>query len=123
MRSIYITFLFLFFESVKAQDFNSLNSNNVLSYLSNNSDVKLSQLGNNNKIILQLHNSSINVIQNGKDNFLNYDSKNNNLENYSLRISTYGTNNQIYVTGTNFISNGMNLDIKANNKKVFINNR
>lgn len=123
MKCIYLALIFLFNSFVFAQDFNSINSDNVLNYLSNQSNTNLIQNGDDNYMNLILKNSSIVANQNGNNNVLNYDSKSNQIQHHSIQVSTFGNNNIIDIYGTNSISNGMAIDVHGNNKTIIINNR
>jgi hypothetical protein len=131
MKKISCIIFFLFIKSnLIAQDFNLINSNNVLDFISNVEENKpreyysnIYQIGNNNLANILMQNSTIYIQQVGNQNILYFNSGNTNGVNNSLDISIRGNQNLVEITGVNSISNGMSLELLGNNKTVIINNR
>ncbi|MEG0528784.1 MAG: hypothetical protein RR578_00395 [Bacilli bacterium] len=131
MKKISCIIFFLFIKSnLIAQDFNLINSNNVLDFISNVEENKpreyysnIYQIGNNNLANILMQNSTIDIQQVGNQNILYFNSGNTNGVNNSLDISIRGNQNLVEITGVNSISNGMSLELLGNNKTVIINNR
>lgn len=133
MKTIHqiITFLILFSSLwVKSQqvDWNQINSNNAFQISSaavseeKSSISSIAQIGNNNNTELQL-NSKTNIIvqQLGDQNSIYFNNSFNAKESKSA-ITTKGNNNIVDVTGSNSISEGMHLNVKGENMRVFMRN-
>jgi len=120
----------LFFISVKSQqvDWNKINSNNILNVIAiQDSDPAAShsnivQIGNNNHAELSINaNTNIGVQQLGDYNTLYFVNSFTDAETKTA-ISAQGNNNIIDVTGSNSISDGMQINVKGDNKTIFVRN-
>ena len=131
MKKVGCILFFLFIKlSLMAQDFEAVNSNTVLDFISkseeNNFSVYYSniyQIGNDNLVNVLMQNSAISIQQEGNQNSLFFNSGHTNGIYNSLDIYMRGNYNRIEVTGVNSISNGMSIELLGNNKTVIINNR
>ena len=121
--------------SAQKIDFNTINSNNVLTILNNITITENKDLQNYNKVsqMIQIGNSNaIEVYDNSKKSNLimsqvgNYNTTffNNQNENQKTdqQINVKGSNNHVDITGSNSISEGMIINLKQNDKMVFIRN-
>ncbi|MFV0228709.1 hypothetical protein OBK05_13620 [Empedobacter falsenii] len=113
-----------------AQDFEAVNSNTVLDFISKSEENNFSgyysniyQIGNDNLVNVLMQNSAISIQQEGNQNSLFFNSGHTNGIYNSLDIYMRGNYNRIEVTGVNSISNGMSIELLGNNKTVIINNR
>ena len=111
--------------------FENINSNNVLNILSELfiasenqriSEVNMIQYGNHN--FAEIHPNSrteLTALQFGDYNFLNFD---NSFSKNSTKtiITAEGNNNIIDVTGSNSISDKMQIQVKGDNKTIFVTN-
>ncbi|MCX8532798.1 hypothetical protein [Chryseobacterium luquanense] len=132
-EKIFITLALLFAIATKSQttDWNLINSQNALDMISfQNSNPAASasygsqvvQMGNNNNADLQLNAKTNIVIQQlGDQNSIYFNNAFSPKENKSA-ITTQGNNNIIDITGTNSISEGLHLNIKSDNKTIFMRN-
>lgn len=120
----------LFFVTVKAQqiDWDKINSNNVLSVVATQnyeqaiSYSSIIQIGNNNNASLSINDkTNIAVKQLGDYNTLNYINSFTDTETKTT-ITAQGNNNIIDVTGSNSISDGLQIHVKGDNKTVFMRN-
>jgi hypothetical protein len=119
----------LFFISVKSQqiDWNKINSNNILNVIAiQDSDPtsysNIVQIGNNNHAELSINaNTNIGVQQLGDYNTLYFVNSFTDAETKTA-ISAQGNNNIIDVTGSNSISDGMQINVKGDNKTIFVRN-
>lgn len=129
--TIFLTALY----SAQKIDFNTINSNNVLTILNNITITENKDLQNYNKVsqMIQIGNSNaIEVYDNSKKSNLimsqvgNYNTTffNNQNENQKTdqQINVKGSNNHVDITGSNSISEGMIINLKQNDKMVFIRN-
>ena len=129
--AIFLTVLY----SAQKIDFNTINSNNVLTILNNITITENKDLQNYNKVsqMIQIGNSNaIEVYDNSKKSNLimsqvgNYNTTffNNQNENQKTdqQINVKGSNNHVDITGSNSISEGMIINLKQNDKMVFIRN-
>ena len=129
--AIFLTALY----SAQKIDFNTINSNNVLTILNNITITENKDLQNYNKVsqMIQIGNSNaIEVYDNSKKSNLimsqvgNYNTTffNNQNENQKTdhQINVKGSNNHVDITGSNSISEGMIINLKQNDKMVFIRN-
>lgn len=132
MSNYVFMLLFLMNLEIYAQDFKSINSNNVLEYYANNqsqnwdgeyTNTKVLQYGNMNISELMIKNSSVDVVQYGNSNFAYFDTRFNTIPNYTVNVEIYGNHNRIDVYGSNRLSNGMNLQVFGNFKTVIVTNR
>ncbi len=132
MKILLIFFLILssvFFPAQSAGEisYGELNSSNVLEFLQNNPDMKAEtvniniQNGKENLInTVSSKGSFLYIMQEGNFNTVNYNGTVNRAANFEIRST--GFNNYIDVTGSNSVSDGMKINIKGNDKMVFIRN-
>lgn len=132
-EKIFITMALLFAIAGKSQttDWNLINSQNALDLISlqNSNPVtsasygsQVVQMGNNNNADLQLNAKTNIVIQQlGDQNSIYFNNSFSTKESKSA-ITTQGNNNIIDITGTNSISEGLHLNIKSDNKTIFMRN-
>ncbi|MDR6405947.1 MULTISPECIES: hypothetical protein [Chryseobacterium] len=122
--------ILLSFISVKSQqiDWNKINSNNILNVIAiQNPDPVSSysnilQVGSNNHAELSINaNTDIGVRQVGDYNTLYFVNSFTDAETKTA-ISSQGNNNIIDVTGSNSISDGMQINVKGDNKTIFVRN-
>lgn len=131
MKKVGCILFFLFIKlSLIAQDFEAVNSNTVLDFISKSEENNFSgyysniyQIGNDNLVNVLMQNSAISIQQEGNQNSLFFNSGHPNGIYNSLDIYMRGNYNRIEVTGVNSISNGMSIELLGNNKTVIINNR
>ncbi|MFV0163199.1 hypothetical protein OBK28_04825 [Empedobacter falsenii] len=131
MKKVDCILFFLFIKlSLMAQDFEAVNSNTVLDFISKSEENNFSgyysniyQIGNDNLVNVLMQNSAISIQQEGNQNSLFFNSGHTNGIYNSLDIYMRGNYNRIEVTGVNSISNGMSIELLGNNKTVIINNR
>ncbi|UOU98504.1 hypothetical protein MUU74_00715 [Chryseobacterium daecheongense] len=125
--SVLTLFIFL---SVQSQeiDWDHVNSNNVLNVIaSQNSDHIFSyssiiQIGNYNNVELSLNaKTDISVKQLGDYNSLYFINSFTDAETKTA-ITTQGNNNIIDITGSNGISEGLKINIRADNMTIFMRN-
>lgn len=132
-EKIFISLALLFAIAGKSQttDWNLINSQNALDMISlqNSNPVastlygsQVVQMGNNNNADLQLNAKTNIVIQQlGDQNSIYFNNSFSAKESKSA-ITTQGNNNIIDITGTNSISEGLHLNIKSDNKTIFMRN-
>ncbi len=119
----------LLFTTLKAQqiDWEKINSNTILNIIAvQNPDLSASpnilQIGNNNNAELSINaKTDITVRQLGEYNTLYFVNSFTDIENRTI-ISAQGNNNIIDVTGSNSISDGMQIHVKGDNKTIFVRN-
>lgn len=119
----------LLFTTFKAQqiDWEKINSNTILNIIAvQNPDLSVSpnilQIGNNNSAELSINaKTDIAVRQLGEYNTLYFVNSFTDTENKTT-ISAQGNNNIIDVTGSNSISDGMQIHVKGDNKTIFVRN-
>lgn len=111
--------------------FENINSNNVFaiipqiqntSDLQNNTDIKSLQYGNQNFTEIQANGqTNLSTMQIGNYNYLNFD---NSFEKSSVQssITTQGNNNIIDITGSNSISDKIQIHVKGDNMTLFMRN-
>ncbi|GAA4152050.1 hypothetical protein GCM10022217_06510 [Chryseobacterium ginsenosidimutans] len=123
-------FTLLLFMSVKSQqiDWDKINSNNALSIIAvQNPDQGVSysniiQMGNGNNAGLSVNaKTDIAVKQLGDYNSLYFVNSFINTETKTA-ITTQGNNNIIDITGSNSISDGLQVNVKGDNKTIFMRN-
>ncbi|WP_415326019.1 hypothetical protein [Chryseobacterium sp. MMS23-Vi53] len=123
-------FTLFFFVSVNAQqiDWDKINSNTILSVVASqnpdlaNSFSNVVQIGSNNHAELSINSrTDISVRQLGDYNALFYVNSFTDKETKAT-ISAQGNNNIIDVTGSNSISDGMQIHVKGDNKTIFVRN-
>ncbi|HCR75872.1 MAG TPA: hypothetical protein DIW37_05610 [Chryseobacterium sp.] len=118
-----------FFISVKSQqiDWDRINSNNVLSIIAvQNQDLVASsdiiQMGNGNHVELSINaKTDIAVRQSGDYNTLYFVNSFSEAETKTA-ITTQGNNNIIDITGSNSISENLQIHVKGDNKTIFMRN-
>ena len=120
---------------VSAQNisFDHLNSNNVLQLMTLNnagfseskisgSETQIMQYGNGNFAEIAINPfSKISAAQNGDYNYLNFDNSFTQ-DKAKIGISTEGNNNIIDITGSNSISEKMQINLKGSNMTIFMRN-
>lgn len=120
----------LAFFPMKAQqvDWDQVNSNTILNIItSQNSDQGISyssvvQIGDfNNTNLLLNSKTSISVRQLGDYNSLYFNNSFTDTQTKAA-ITTQGYNNMIDVTGSNSISDGLQINVKGDNKTIFMRN-
>jgi hypothetical protein len=123
-------FTLLFFMSVKSQqiDWDKINSNSALSIIAvQNPDQGTSysniiQMGNGNNAELSINaKTDIAVKQLGDYNSLYFVNSFTDTETKTA-ITTQGNNNIIDVTGSNSVSEGLQITVKGDNKTIFMRN-
>jgi len=121
----------LIFLTVKSQeiDWNQINSNNILNIIATQnpdpailSYSNIVQVGDFNNAELSINaKTNISVKQIGDYNTLYFINSFTDTETKTA-ITTQGNNNIIDVTGSNSISDGMKIDVKGDNKTIFVRN-
>lgn len=123
-------FTLFFFVSVKSQqiDWDKINSNSVLNIIAaQNSDQATSysniiQMGNVNNAELSINaKTDITVKQLGDYNTLLFVNSFTDTETKTA-ITTQGNNNIIDITGSNSVSEGLQINVKGDNKTIFMRN-
>ena len=123
-------FTLFFFMSVKSQqiDWDKINSNSALSIITaQNPDQATSysniiQMGNGNNAELSINaKTDIAVRQLGDYNTLLFSNSFTDTETKTA-ITTQGNNNIIDITGSNSISEGLQMNVKGDNKTIFMRN-
>jgi len=125
----WVFFTMFFFISVKSQqiDWDRINSNNVLSIIAvQNQDLVASsdiiQMGNGNHVELSINaKTDIAVRQSGDYNTLYFVNSFSEAETKTA-ITTQGNNNIIDITGSNSISENLQIHVKGDNKTIFMRN-
>lgn len=123
-----IALLAFFFAKSQQIDWNQINSNTIIEMISmQNLESHISssavlQMGDNNKAEL-LVNSKTNIIvqQLGDQNSIYFNNAFTDRET-KTGITTQGYNNIVDVTGSNSISQGLQLNVKGENMTVFMRN-
>ena len=107
--------------------YGELNSSNVMEFLKGNAKFDFAsaninvQIGKENQInVVSSKNTFLYIMQNGDFNTVNFHNGNNRGSN--MEIKATGFNNYIDVTGSNSVSDGMKINIKGNDKMVFVRN-
>ena len=131
MKNIIIITLFLCSYLITAQSisFNSITSNNVLSFINStrqnendsSSKTAVAQMGNNNKASIydKSKKSDLMIRQTGNFNTTLMTNTNPELEN-KQKVNVEGSNNYIDVTGNNGNSKEMQINLKTNDKMIFV---
>ncbi len=123
-------FTLLLFVSVKSQqiDWDKINSNSVLNIVAiQNPDLATSysnivQMGNGNSAELSINaKTDIAVKQMGDYNALLFVNSFTDMETKTA-ITTQGNNNIIDITGSNSVSEGLQINVKGDNKTIFMRN-
>ncbi len=110
-------------------NFNNVNSNNVLNLINsgnqqsliNSSKTAVIQVGNNNhtSIVDKSKKSDLLVRQTGDFNNTQIFNANRELENQQ-KVNVQGNNNYIDITGNNSNSKEMEINIRGNDKMIFV---
>ncbi|RLZ06488.1 hypothetical protein [Faecalibacter macacae] len=114
--------LFLAF-GVNAQNFDHINSQNVIDLIYSSS-VNVNQIGDlNNVSIISQKEAMIIVSQQGINNNTQYLDNNRTDLSPNIKLESHGINNTINVFGLNSITENMGIFIKGNDKTVIVENR
>ncbi|QBO59245.1 hypothetical protein [Chryseobacterium salivictor] len=130
MKNIFLIIAILFCFLINAQkiDFSEINSLNALSIISAPAkDISLisrssvTQLGNNNTAMVydKSKRSDLMIRQTGDFNTTLMTNTNPNLDN-KQKVNVEGNNNYIDVTGNNSNSKEMQINLKTNDKMIFV---
>ena len=131
MKNIFLIIAILVSFSVNAQsiDFSQINSLNALNIVStSNKDLSefiskssVTQLGNNNSALIydKSKRSDLVIRQTGDFNTTLMTNTNPNLEN-KQKVNIEGDNNYIDITGNNSNSKEMQINLKTNDKMIFV---
>ncbi|GAA5098776.1 hypothetical protein GCM10023210_35310 [Chryseobacterium ginsengisoli] len=123
-------FTLFFFVSVKSQqiDWDKINSNSVLNIIAAQnpnqatSYSNIIQIGNGNSAELSINaKTDITVKQLGDYNTLLFVNSFTDTETKTA-ITTQGNNNIIDITGSNSVSEGLQINVKGDNKTIFMRN-
>lgn len=119
------------FISAQNFSFENINSNNVLNLLSQmsamsenqkNSEITTLQYGNQNYAEINANSrTELTALQFGDYNYLNFDNSFEKNKSKNI-ITTEGNNNIIDVTGSNSISEKMQIKVKGDNMTIFMRN-
>lgn len=133
MKNLIFTIVsILFFHSFNGQTItlNNINSSNILEYYQQNEVINqpqiengniLTQIGNGNFIEARdINQNYLNILQYGNLNTTLFVNPNNYPTNAEIKIN--GSRNYIDITGSNSISDGMKLNINANDMTIFMRN-
>ena len=133
MKNLIFTIVsILFFHSFSGQTItlNNINSSNILEYYQQNEVINqpqiengniLTQIGNGNFIDARdINQNYLNILQYGNLNTTLFVNPNNYPTNAEIKIN--GSRNYIDITGSNSISDGMKLNINANDMTIFMRN-
>jgi len=117
--------------SAQQISFDNLNSNNVLNLISQiasnaeaskNSEINIIQYGNQNYAEISANSKTqLSALQFGDYNYLNFDNSFDKTKTKSA-ITTQGNNNIIDITGSNSISEKMQIHVKGDNMTIFMRN-
>lgn len=131
MKNIFLTIAILssFLMGAQGLDFSNINSLNVLNIINTptkdvsefTSKSSVIQLGNNNTTLVynKSKNSDLLIRQTGDFNTTLMTNTNPNLEN-KQKVNVEGDNNYIDITGNNSNSKEMQLNLKTNDKMIFV---
>lgn len=131
MKNLILTALFFCSYLFNAQsiNFNNINSLNVLSIINstaprsseNFSKTAVIQVGNNNDAVVydKSKRSDLMIRQTGDFNTTLMTNTNTKLEN-KQKVSVEGSNNYIDITGNNANSKEMQINLKTNDKMIFV---
>lgn len=119
--------LAFFFAKSQQIDWNKINSNTIMDVISiqnstqNNSSV-VAQIGNMNNTELNISSKTNIIVQQlGDQNSIYFNNAFTEKETKAA-VTVQGYNNIVDVTGSNSISNGMEINVKGDNKTVFVRN-
>lgn len=131
MKNIFLIIAILVSFSMNAQsiDFSQINSLNALNIISTSkkdlseflSKSSVTQLGNNNSALIydKSKRSDLMIRQTGDFNTTLMTNTNPNLEN-KQKVNIEGDNNYIDITGNNSNSKEMQINLKTNDKMIFV---
>lgn len=122
-----VALLAFFFAKSQQIDWTKINSNTVLDIISvqnvsQNSSSVVTQVGNSNNAELNI-NAKTNIIvqQLGDQNSIYFNNAFTEKE-AKAAVTVQGYNNIVDVTGSNSVSDGMQVNVKSDNKTVFMRN-
>ncbi|KFF00132.1 hypothetical protein IX39_05570 [Chryseobacterium formosense] len=122
-----VALLAFFFAKSQQIDWNKINSNTIMDVISiqnttqNNSSV-VAQIGNMNNTELNVSSKTNIIVQQlGDQNSIYFNNAFTEKETKAA-VTVQGYNNIVDVTGSNSISNGMEINVKGDNKTVFVRN-
>lgn len=125
--SCIIFFTFLWGKSQQV-DWNKINSNTIIDVISlqsipqSNSSSIVAQVGNRNNADLTISSKTKIIIQQlGDQNSIYFNNAFTEKETKAA-VTVQGYNNIVDVTGSNSVSDGMQINVKADNKTVFVRN-
>ncbi|MFC0426993.1 hypothetical protein [Chryseobacterium scophthalmum] len=125
--SCIIFFTFLWGKSQQV-DWNKINSNTIIDVISlqsipqSNSSSIVAQVGNGNNTDLTISSKTNIIIQQlGDQNSIYFNNAFTEKETKAA-VTVQGYNNIVDVTGSNSVSDGMQINVKADNKTVFVRN-
>ncbi|WP_139419820.1 hypothetical protein [Chryseobacterium mulctrae] len=125
--SCIIFFTFLWGKSQQV-DWNKINSNTIIDVISlqsipqSNSSSIVAQVGNGNNADLTISSKTNVIIQQlGDQNSIYFNNAFTEKETKAA-VTVQGYNNIVDVTGSNSVSDGMQINVKADNKTVFVRN-
>lgn len=125
--SCIIFFTFLWGKSQQV-DWNKINSNTIIDVISlqsiqqSNSSSVVAQVGNGNNADLTISSKTNIIIQQlGDQNSIYFNNAFTEKETKAA-VTVQGYNNIVDVTGSNSVSDGMQINVKADNKTVFVRN-
>ncbi|REC41806.1 hypothetical protein [Chryseobacterium sp. 5_R23647] len=125
--SCIIFFTFLWGKSQQV-DWNKINSNTIIDVISlqsiqqSNSSSVVAQVGNGNNAGLTISSKTNIIIQQlGDQNSIYFNNAFTEKETKAA-VTVQGYNNIVDVTGSNSVSDGMQINVKADNKTVFVRN-
>lgn len=125
--SCIIFFTFLWGKSQQV-DWNKINSNTIIDVISlqsipqSNSSSVVAQVGNGNSADLTIScKTNIIIQQLGDQNSIYFNNAFTEKETKAA-VTVQGYNNIVDVTGSNSVSDGMQINVKADNKTVFVRN-
>lgn len=131
MKNIFLIIAILVSFCINAQsvDFSQINSLNALNIVSTtskdlsefSSKSSVTQLGNKNSALIydKSKRSDLMIRQTGDFNTTLLTNTNYNLEN-KQKVNVEGNNNYIDITGSNSISKDMQINLKTNDKLIFV---
>lgn len=124
--SCIIFFTFLWGKSQQVVDWNKINSNTIIDVISlqsiPQSNSVVAQVGNGNNADLTISSKTNIIIQQlGDQNSIYFNNAFTEKETKAA-VTVQGYNNIVDVTGSNSVSDGMQINVKADNKTVFVRN-
>ena len=123
MKYLLSKFCILLAFGVNAQNFDQINSQNVIDLIYPNS-INVTQIGDLNNIsIISQKETMMTVSQQGINNNILFLDNNRTDLTPNLKFESVGINNTITVFGVNSITENMGISIKGNDKTVIVENR